>query len=60
MSCDFLVHAPELFKNDHLLDLCSDDIKYRKLSIKYLQNVINKTIELKEYFPKTSKSDDCY
>ena len=52
-ECDFLVHAPELFKNDHLLDLCSDNIKYRKLSIKYLQNVINKTIELKKYFPKT-------
>ena len=54
-NCDFLVHAPELFKNDHLLDLCSDNIKYRKLSIKYLQNVINKTVELKKYFPKTSK-----
>ena len=45
----------ELFKNDHLLNLCSDNIKYRKLSIKYLQDVINKTIKLKKYFPKTEK-----
>ncbi len=54
-TCNFLVHAPELFKNDHLLNLCSDNIKYRKLSIKYLQDVINKTIKLKKYFPKTEK-----
>lgn len=54
-SSGFLVHAPELFKDDHLLNLCSDNIKYRKLSIKYLQNVINKTINLKKYFPTTVK-----
>ncbi len=52
---DFLVHAPELFKDDHLLNLCSDNIKYRKLSIKYLQDVIDKTIKLKKYFPRTEK-----
>ena len=52
-SSDFLVHAPELFKDDHLLNLCSDNIKYRKLSIKYLQDVINKTVNLKKYFPMT-------
>jgi N-acetylneuraminate synthase len=52
-SPEFLVHAPELFKDDHLLNLCSDNIKYRKLSIEYLQDVINKTIKLKKYFPAT-------
>tara|TARA_Y100000992_G_scaffold290398_1_gene245860 strand:- start:16 stop:762 length:747 start_codon:yes stop_codon:yes gene_type:complete len=54
-NLDFLVHAPELFENDHLLDLCSDNRGYRKQSIKHLQNVIDKTIELKNYFPKTQK-----
>ena len=52
-NCGFLVHAPELFKNDHLLDLCTSDKKYRDLSIRNLQSVINITEKLKEFFPKT-------
>ena len=39
---DFTVHAPECFKNDHLIDLTSPDEDYRKLSIKYLNEVTNK------------------
>ena len=54
-KCNFLVHSPELFKNDHLLNLCSDNVNYRKLSIKNLQNVIDKTVELKKYFPMTKR-----
>ena len=49
-KCEFLVHAPELFDNDHLLDLCTDDINYRKKSILNLQRVIDTTLELKKYF----------
>ncbi|MEC7865009.1 MAG: N-acetylneuraminate synthase family protein [Pseudomonadota bacterium] len=52
---DYIVHAPELFENDHLLNLCSENKSYRKLSIKNLQKVIDKTIELHKFFPKTSK-----
>ena len=30
---DLIVHAPELFENDHVLDLCSLDAEYRRQSI---------------------------
>lgn len=50
----YIVHAPELFEDDHLLDLCTPDEVYRKKSIAHLQRVINKTLEMKQYFPKTS------
>lgn len=46
----FLVHSPELFKGDHVLDLCSDDLQYRKRSIDELQRIINLANNLKKYF----------
>jgi sialic acid synthase SpsE/sugar phosphate isomerase/epimerase len=49
----FAVHAPELFPNDHLLDLTSFDQDYRAQSIKHLQRVIEHTHQLKRFFPKT-------
>jgi N-acetylneuraminate synthase len=52
--CEYIVHAPELFEDDHLLDLCTPDDKYRDLSIKHLQRVIDKTLQMKKYFPKTT------
>ena len=51
---DFCVHSPELFANDHILDLCSLDESYRKKSIKLFQQVINTTRELNSFFPKTN------
>ncbi|MBT5492481.1 TIM barrel protein [bacterium] len=52
-SCEYIVHAPELFEDDHLLDLCTPDEEYRKKSIANLQRVIDKTLTMKKYFPKT-------
>lgn len=49
----FAVHSPELFANDHILDLCSFDEEYRNHSINLLQNVIDITRSLKRFFPKT-------
>ena len=46
----FAVHAPELFKNDHILDLCSLDEDYRKLSVSHLNKVIKHCDEIKECF----------
>lgn len=48
-----VVHSPELFSGDHLMDLSSDDDDYRYRSINELQRVINRTRELKRYFPST-------
>ena len=52
---EYIVHAPELFENDHVLDLTSLDEEYRALSIKYMQKVIDVTASLKTLFPKTKK-----
>ena len=49
-NLDLIVHSPELFSNDHLMDLCSDDSNYRKKSISNLKEVVKKTLELKPYF----------
>jgi len=51
----FAVHSPELFANDHILDLCSDNEVYRDHSIYELKRVVEITRELKRYFPKTEK-----
>ena len=55
-KCKFLVHAPELFENDHLLDLCTDNKKYREKSIKHMKKLIKLTTNLNKYFPTTSKT----
>lgn len=50
---NFIVHSPELFAGDHILDLCSPDEAYREHSIKELQRVIGLTLEMNKFFPKT-------
>ena len=51
----FTVHAPELFANDHIIDLCSFDENYRKTSIECLKGVIEHCGLISECFPnKTS------
>jgi N-acetylneuraminate synthase len=52
---DLVVHSPELFAGDHVLDLCSTDEDYRQHSIKELQRVIDLTRSLKSFFKKSSR-----
>jgi N-acetylneuraminate synthase len=52
-SLGVAIHAPELFKGDHLLDLASYDVDYREHSIKELQKVVDHSNEVKKRFPKT-------
>lgn len=54
-SCDFVVHAPELFAKSRLMDLASPDEEYRRYSVLETQRVINITRDLKQFFPKTSR-----
>lgn len=54
-SCDFVVHAPELFANSRLMDLASPDEAYRTESVLETQRVINITRDLKRFFPKTKR-----
>ena len=45
-----VVHSPELFAGDHVLDLCSADDAYRQHSIAELQRVIDVTRQVAPYF----------
>ena len=51
----FVVHAPELFKGSHLMDLATSDADYRKISMIETQKVIDITRNLKKFFPKEIK-----
>lgn len=50
---DLVVHAPELFAGDHVLDLCSPDPLYRAHSIAEMQRVIDVTRRLARHFAPT-------
>lgn len=50
-----VVHSPELFSGDHVMDLCSSDAAYRQRSIDELQRVIDITRALTPYFTKASR-----
>lgn len=52
---DLVVHSPELFAGDHLLNLCALDEKYRQHSVRELQRVIDVARTLKPFFKKASR-----
>jgi len=49
---DLVVHSPDLFAGDHILNLCAIDEKYRKRSVDELQRVIDLTRMLKPRFKR--------
>jgi sialic acid synthase SpsE/sugar phosphate isomerase/epimerase len=55
LNLDLVVHSPELFSGDHIMDLCSLDKGYRERSVFELQRVVNLTRELKSFFPKSKR-----
>lgn len=52
---DLVVHSPELFAGDHIMDLCAADDAYRKRSIDELQRVIDVTRRLKHHFTRAER-----
>jgi N-acetylneuraminate synthase len=52
---DLVVHSPELFANDHIMDLCSPDPDYRARSIAELQRVIHVTRQLAKHFTRATR-----
>lgn len=52
-SMGLAIHAPELFADDHLLDLASSDERYRQQSVDELKRVIEHCHQLKAFFPNT-------
>lgn len=51
----FVVHAPELFANSHLLDLAASEPAYRDQSIDHMQALIDITRDMKRLFPLTER-----
>ena len=49
-----VVHSPDFFTGDHLLNLCDEDKDYRQRSIRELQKVVELTRELQSYFTRAS------
>jgi N-acetylneuraminate synthase len=49
-TCGLIVHAPELFEGDHVLDLTIPDDEYRTRSIAEMKRVIAKTKALARHF----------
>jgi N-acetylneuraminate synthase len=54
LDLDLLIHAPELFEGDHVLDLCSLDQSYRDASIAHLGRVVDLTRRLAVWFGRVT------
>lgn len=54
-NTNLIVHSPDTFSGDHLLNLASEDDSYRERSIFELQRVINLTRDLAFYFKKQER-----
>ncbi len=52
---DLVVHSPELFAGDHVMDLCSSEAAYRQRSIDELQRVIDITRQLARHFRRADR-----
>lgn len=52
---EFIIHVPELFADEHLLDLCTADNSYRQISIDHMKRIVELAYKLKPYFPKSKK-----
>jgi N-acetylneuraminate synthase len=50
-----VVHSPDLFANDHILNLAADDDEYREISIGHLQSAIDAARRLRKWFPNAGK-----
>jgi N-acetylneuraminate synthase len=50
-----IVHSPDLFAGDHILNLAADDEEYRTVSIKHLQRAIDTACKLRRWFPIAQK-----
>ena len=52
LDLDLVVHAPELFEGDHILDLCAPDSDYRQTSIRNLERVVTLARRLGNWFDR--------
>lgn len=50
-----VVHSPDLFANDHILNLAADDEEYREISIGHLQSAVDAARRLGRWFPNAGR-----
>ncbi len=55
LDMDLVVHSPEVFARDYLLDLASDDNAIWERGIRELQNVVDVARTLKPYFKRADR-----
>lgn len=55
LDLDLVVHSPDLFEGDHLLDLSSLDDEYRAMSMGHLQRVVDLTRRLAPRFERATR-----
>jgi sialic acid synthase SpsE/sugar phosphate isomerase/epimerase len=53
---DFVVHSPDLFSGDHIMNLAAEDSEWRMRSVKELQRVIDLTRTMQQYFKPREKT----
>lgn len=54
-NLELVVHSPETFAGDHLLDLSHPDPAHRAKSLKEIERVIKVARKLKKFFPRTPR-----
>jgi len=55
LDMGLVVHSPDLFTGDHILNLAAEDDAHRQRSIRELQRVVDLTRDLKTYFRQAEK-----
>ena len=55
LDMDLVVHAPELFHGDHILDLCAPDAAYRATSVRHLAQVVSVTKRMHQWFSRAKR-----
>jgi N-acetylneuraminate synthase len=53
---DLVVHSPDVFEGDHLLDTSHDDEEYRQKSIENLRRVVSLTKKMRPFFKTKGKT----
>jgi sialic acid synthase SpsE/sugar phosphate isomerase/epimerase len=55
LDLGLVVHSPDLFAGDHILNLAADDEEYRRVSIANLQRAIDAARRMKPFFKKAGR-----
>jgi N-acetylneuraminate synthase len=55
IDMDVVVHSPDLFAGDHILDLCTPNLEHRRRSIAELKRVVEVAKRIKHFFKRATR-----